>query len=206
MASWSGIDSYLKWKALHYFAREAFKNTVLTTVRDSNFVTVNAVSDEVKGLDAVLTVNLMDFRGKNLFEKSFNVKVPSNGSAILTKLPLEELLKGKSKNEILLLSSLKHKGEEIDTDILYFTEPKDLILPKGEINFKAEEKEGCYYVTLSSPVLCKNIMIISDNSDVNFSDNFFDLLPGKEVVVSCKAQGSLEEFRRGLRVIKTESR
>jgi len=29
VASWSGIDYYGKWKALHYFAREAFKPTVL---------------------------------------------------------------------------------------------------------------------------------------------------------------------------------
>ncbi|OFY45010.1 MAG: hypothetical protein A2X18_13795 [Bacteroidetes bacterium GWF2_40_14] len=206
VASWSGIDSYLKWKALHYFAREAFKNTILTTVRDSNFVTINAVSDTEMNLDAVLTVALIDFRGNSLFQKSFNVKVPSNGSAILTKLPLEELLKDKSRNEVLLLSGLTHIDKVIDTDIRYFTEPKELILPKGDINIKAEEKDGFYYVSVSSAVLCKNIMIISDKYDVNFSDNFFDLLPGKEAVVNCKAQGSLEEFRRGLRVIKTESR
>ncbi len=206
VASWSGIDSYLKWKALHYFARETFKNTILATVKDSNTVTINAVSDTDNPGDAALTVVLMDFLGNKLFKQSFNVKIPSIGSAILTKLPLEELLNKKSKNEVLLLSSLIYKDKVVDTDILYFTEPKELILPKGDINIKADEKNGCFYVTVSSTVLCKNIMIISDNTDVNFSDNFFDLLPGKEAVVSCKAQGSLEEFRRGLRVIKTESR
>jgi len=44
-------------------------------------------------------------------------------------------------------------------------------------------------------------MLISDNTDAQFSDNFFDMLPGETRLITCKANVSWEEFEKGFRFI-----
>ena len=64
------------------------------------------------------------------------------------------------------------------------------------------ENNGEFAVTVHSDKLCKNLMLVSENNNENFSDNFFDLLPGTTKVVKCRANVGLKEFKAGLRVIK----
>jgi beta-mannosidase len=46
VASWSGIDYYGRWKALHYFVKEAFKPTILVCSEEGDLVQIKMVSDE----------------------------------------------------------------------------------------------------------------------------------------------------------------
>jgi len=226
VASWSGIDSYLKWKAMHYFVKEAFKNRVLVSVLDTSYVnktadvvnnvsdlvTIYAVSDLQQQSDAVLKIQLMDFYGKILYTSSSNVKMPANGSAVLTTFPLSSLIKDSVKENMLLFSNLSSTldGKIIDDDILYLTKPKYLNLPKTDIKIDVIEQEGLFNISLKSDVLSKNVMLVSDNHDVNFSNNFFDILPGRKYKVTCDVQKSdgskisLEDFRKGLRVLSLQ--
>ena len=44
-------------------------------------------------------------------------------------------------------------------------------------------------------------MLISDNSDVLFSDNFFDMQPGETRLITCPANMRWEDFEKGFRVL-----
>ena len=201
VASWSGIDYYLKWKAMHYFAREAFKNRIVASVYDKGVMSLYAISDIEESKKAVLEISLTDFFGKTLFSQSLKVSVPSNESALIASFTKNELGIDGMEGEVLLHSRLVCDGELIDEDIAYFTEQKNLKLPATDVELSVIENNGEFVVTVHSDKLCKNLMLVSENNNENFSDNFFDLLPGTTKVVKCRANVGLKEFKAGLRVI-----
>src|SRR6202142_2848424 len=67
VASWSGIDYYGRWKALHYAARKFFAPVLVSPVEDDGNLRVYVVSDRRADLHAKLVVRLVDFEGKELW-------------------------------------------------------------------------------------------------------------------------------------------
>ena len=64
VASWSGIDYYGKWKALHYAAREAFKPTILVLTESDGIINGKIVSDNPNGKKMLVKMKLVSFDGK----------------------------------------------------------------------------------------------------------------------------------------------
>ena len=65
----------------------------------------------------------------------------------------------------------------------YFTQPKNLQLTHPTL-VSAIEKNGDHWeITLKSDVLAKNVYLNFAGIEGFFSDNYFDVLPGKEYKV-----------------------
>jgi beta-mannosidase len=201
VASWSGIDYYGKWKALHYFAREACKNQVINIVADDAKISVTAISDLVEKMPATLQLQLIDFSGNLLWSKSIKVTIPSNGSSVVYSINLQDLPLNGHENEVLLSATLINGKNEIDRQIYYFEKPLKLNLSEPGIQTRIIHEDKEFVIKITSEKLCKNLMLISDNTDVQFSDNFFDLLPGEIKQVTCPATVSVEEFQKGFRTL-----
>ncbi len=201
VASWSGIDYYGKWKALHYFVREACKNQAINLVADDNKLTISGISDLIEKTPAVLELNLVDFNGKSYWSKLVKVTLPSNGSSVIFSIDLKDLPIGGLESEIVLSALLMKGKTEIDRQFFYFAKPAKLNLPEPGIKTNISSKGGAFEVEITSEKLCKNLMLISDNINVQFSDNFFDMLPGETRLVTCPATIGLDDFIKGFRTL-----
>lgn len=51
VVSWSSIDYYGNWKALHYQAKRAFAPLLINPVQQGDSLQVHLLSDELKALD-----------------------------------------------------------------------------------------------------------------------------------------------------------
>ncbi len=200
VASWSGIDYYGRWKAMHYFVREAFKTQIVHVARKGTKLEIIGISDGIVS-DVTLRVNLMDFSGKSLWNRSYSVAMPSNGSIILTSIDLDKIPLLQNKDNSLLYVTLVKNGKVIDSDIYYSDLPKNLKLPFPDINKYISQKEGGFEIELYSKNLCKNLMLVSEGNAYTFSDNFFDILPGETRVIKVDSDLSYDEFERRLSYI-----
>jgi beta-mannosidase len=63
------------------------------------------------------------------------------------------------------------------------------------------EDAGQYIVTLSATHLAKNVFLSAEGFDGQFSENYFDLLPGKTVAVTIPKSLNIEQFRNTLKVL-----
>ena len=63
VASWSGIDYYGKWKALHYFVKEAFELVLVSPVVKNKKIKVFIVSDKLEDIPAKLQILIKNFNG-----------------------------------------------------------------------------------------------------------------------------------------------
>ncbi len=176
VASWSSMDYYGKWKALQYFAKKAYKPYLLSVLNDSTNINVWLVSDELDPDDATVAVTLMDFDGKVLYDNKLDVLTPANTSENIFSIPVKQLLgKANSKGVVLHLSLSDIRKQELAYTDFYFEKPKDLELERAKpiINYI----KGKHY-QITTQHLLKNLYLYTDD-DAVFSDNYFDVLPGK---------------------------
>ncbi|MFH1118389.1 MAG: glycoside hydrolase family 2 protein [Bacteroidota bacterium] len=201
VASWSGIDYYGKWKALHYFAKEACKNQIINVVIENGKLLIYGVSDLSQKTNAVVRLNLADFSGLSLWNRPVKVTLPANNSTLVYSLDLKELPLSYREKEVFLTATLAIGTKELDQEFVYFAKPKDLKLPDPGIKTRISPKGDKLVIEITAQKLCKNLMLISDNTDVLFSDNFFDLQPGETRLVTCPATIRWEDFEKGFRTL-----
>ena len=201
VASWSGIDYYGRWKALHYIVKESYQNTILTSFEENGKLTLHCISDLEKQEEATLKIQLMDFDGNVLWQDSLSFTTPSNSSSPVFEISTAELLKKGKPLEMVLVSEIQIPGRKTFTDLHYFVEPKNLKLEKPEITVQVSEENDYFKVSISSDKLVKNLFLSAGNFPGRFSNNFFDIMPGKEYLVAIPKNGELKDFEKKLKLI-----
>jgi len=188
--SWSGVDYFGRWKALHYFVRDAFEPLIVVPFTDGKNISVSIVSDLLKDTSAMLEMRLYDFRGTELWRYDLKIDVISNSSRVYYSVPSIELT-GKGNAAGLVLEARLSTGDEtIASNLFYFAEPRDLdfkkpVIEKAISEISADEFE----ITLSSNVLVKNIALSTTDSEGFFNNNYFDIIPGRTYTVLFKGDG-----------------
>lgn len=186
--SWSGIDYFGNWKALHYQARRAFAPMIVNPVQEGDSLNVYLISDRLEDSDdMVLEMRLMDFNGRAISWKSVKVRVPANSSVKAYGSDIDGMVDYGQRRNCHLVCSLKDRyGKEMAQTVYYFLPTKDLDLPETEIRTSVKTFEGRCEVTLTSAKLAKDVFVQIPIQGALFSDNFFDLLPGetRKVVIT----------------------
>src|SRR5262245_56924421 len=79
--SWSGRDYYGRWKALQYYASEAFRPRLVSSVIEEGKLCTYVVSDELKDRKADLILTAVDRQGRQLYRQVLkNITIKANTS------------------------------------------------------------------------------------------------------------------------------
>jgi len=191
--SWSSIDYLGNWKTLHYFARQDFKNIILSPILEKNTLKVFALSDSISIYDASLRISLIDFYGNKKFKKEIMVSINKNNSTLLYEYDFSEFLKKYKTKKHAVVLELENNGKVLDKRIVYFAKPKDLDLKKININYRIKQVKDGYQITLKSTNLLKNVYIEIPAKGF-WNNNFFDLIPGEEAIVIFKTQEKINHI------------
>lgn len=181
VVSWSGIDYFGNWKALHYQTARAFAPLIINPIQEDGKLNLYLLSDKLESLsDLTLDMQLIDFNGKKLSRKSITAEAPANASVKIFGCALDDWAAEAMRKDCFLLLTLKDKsGHELTRDVHFFTQTKNLNLPQAAISSKVKVLDGSCEVTLKSAQLAKDVFIQIPIQGARFTDNFFDLLPGE---------------------------
>ena len=196
VVSWSSIDYYGNWKAMHYQSQRAFAPVLLNAFKEGDDLCIYTLSDELKEhKNATLQLKVMDFNGKVLSKKVVKGEVPANASAVFHQEAYAGLATNPT-NTLLLMTLKDQKGKVLSEEIYYFNYPKDQELPVAKVSYKVKQMDGKCEVTLSAKQLARDIFIEIPYQGARFTDNFFDLLPGqtKKIVITS------DEIKKGVPV------
>lgn len=203
VASWSSIDYYGRWKALHYFARKSFAPELVTSSCEDGMVQVSVVSDRLESTPAELTLRMMDFYGTILKTVKRRLRLRSHAAQIAFKESVESLLAGVRPDSVVMRASLTVARGVVAEDLLYFRPVKELALPAATPQMRIKPLGNEFAVGLTAPVLVKNLYLDVDGDGGFFSDNYFDLLPRRTKVVHYKPAAPLDtaSLKRRLRFL-----
>ena len=201
VASWSSIDYFGRWKALQYYARRFYAPVLLTSHVEADTLQFYVVSDRIEPANAVLAVQLRDFNGNKLQVFNKEITVAPLQSRSYFSIPVKDLLANRNANDVMVYCELLTDGKVISSNEYFFAPYKALTLPAADIGFEVARGRNGYSITLSADKLARAVYLSTRTSGF-FSDNYFDLLPGKPVVVEFRTRLNvpLDEFRKGLRV------
>ncbi|MDG1529699.1 MAG: glycoside hydrolase family 2 protein [Polaribacter sp.] len=184
--SWSSIDYFGNWKALQYKAKKAFENVLITYKENKFNILTYIVNDTFEGLNGILNMKVIDFKGNEIWSNSQEISVGENTSQQVYSIPNVNIDR---KNYVYIT---KFNGAK---SLYFFSNPKDLNLPKGMINKEITKTETGFSITLKSEVLQKDVFLFSKNKG-HFSDNFFDLLPNESITIEFKSEAtSLDDLQ-----------
>lgn len=178
-ASRASIDYFGNWKAAHYAVRDVYKPILLVPERIDSLSTLNFyfVSDELENTKAVASFQIWHFKKGKVLDKKIEVEIPANTSTKLVSFKLDSLINLLPKSELVLVYELENDTKAAKR-FHHFVEPKDLNLPKPDIEFKIEESGTNQVLVVTSDVFVKSFFLSTENGSVVFKDNYFDLLPG----------------------------
>ena len=205
VASWSSLDYYGRWKALHYYARRFYAPILVSPHQEEGSVAVYVVSDKTTATVATLRVRIMTFDGKILSDKPLPVTIAPLASKVYLTIPMLDItnLPNCDLGKVFAVTDLLVDNKVISSNELFFVPKTDMQLPQAKIDsmLTAGNAPGIYTLHLASPVLAKSVYVSFANLDVKLVDNYFDLLPGQAVDLSISSAASLDDLKKGLRVI-----
>ena len=202
VASWSSLDFFGRWKALHYAARR-FYSPVLVSIEDQGqTMHVHVTSDVTAPFHGKIVWQLMALDGRVIESGEEAVSLVALESKKITS-PSFNLNPIQSRSAVFI-SNLYQDGKLISTNLATFVPNKHLELGNPMIQTEVTQSGTKLVFHLSSHGLARFVELQIQGKDVVFSDNYFDLPAGTPIEVTCDLpEGmSLNEVKRAL-VIKS---
>ncbi|MDR2627286.1 MAG: glycoside hydrolase family 2 protein [Dysgonamonadaceae bacterium] len=200
VASWSSRDYYGRWKAQHYFARQAYRELLLSPIEKEGVFHVYAISDRLKSTSGVFSVTLMDLNGKRLYTHKEKISVKANVAQIVFSKDTDEMLKGYARNKVVANVRLVVDGEMYSNNYL-FERHKNICFPPVSLHHTVLEKEENYEISLTADKYARGVFLSVDGIENFFSDNYFDILPGETKTITLQTPLSLQEVNSQLKII-----
>ena len=191
VASWSGIDYYGKWKALHYYVTHAFRNILVTGEISDNNLSIYVVSDLQNDETGTISLQIITMKGEVVADFQEEVEILANQSNFCVRLDLDSLIGDLDRNNLFIYARIETNDDYADENIYYLLPTKELSLQQPDIEYSLNVESNRLKVRLKSDVLVKNLYLWFDSFTGNFSDNFFDLLPGREKEITIPFQPEL---------------
>lgn len=190
VASWSGIDYYGRWKALHYAERRMFASLMISCEergevserpfciaepapieKSARLHVSNETSEDVRG---IVRWSLRKPDSSVILEGSVEAEIPALGGAWLEKMDFG----GYEEREIHLAYSFEVDGKIVSENTCLFTPPKHYYFEDPHLWC---ERDGGR-ITVHADAYAKNVEIAGADGDLWLSDNFFDMEAGTRTV------------------------
>ncbi|WP_040279961.1 beta-mannosidase [Psychroserpens damuponensis] len=175
--SWSSLDYFGNWKALHYQAKKSFENVLISSEIENDILKTYMINDNLEGIGSALHMKIINFDGKVIWSKTESMYI-STDNTMVNKIDLKTL--DINLNDAVLVSNFNHH-----TSYFYLAKPKDLKLKKTPIEQIIINNNNGFTITLKSTTLQKNVFLHT-KAKGHFSDNFFDLMPNETIEIKFK--------------------
>ncbi|MBE0655898.1 MAG: glycoside hydrolase family 2 protein, partial [Bacteroidales bacterium] len=182
-ASWSGIDYYGRWKALHYRLKTAFRDIMFNANTDNGCLKIHIVSDLPELKTVQLQFCILSFDGKVIAEENVIHDLSPDSSQLVYQQDIREFLSEDEMKSSVLIMNAFNGNHLLSHKKYFFVKPRDLALKDPIISLHIEKKFNKFFIFLKTLKLAKSIYLVHTKTDGFFSDNYFDLLPGEDKIV-----------------------
>ncbi len=206
VASWSSIDSFERWKALHFMAKKFYAPVLVSGLEDvtAGTVEVHISSDLQQTSVGTLSCRVTQIDGTVLDEKTQKVRIPVNGSRKVATLRLRKFIEQYTNRDILVwLYLTDDNGEELSRNFVSFCRPKHMQLQNPQIKVKVTKYNGiAFKVSLKAAKPALWVWLELDGHDAQFEDNFICMESSQEtaILVSAPTIKTIKSFKQALRV------
>jgi beta-mannosidase len=180
-SSWSSVDYYGRWKALHYAAKKFYAPILLSAKEDGTTVEFHISNETLQEWSGKVTCYLMKQNGDIIHRESLKVKANKLSSRnVLTKhfnLTTDEY------RDVFVYYKLEQNEKKISSGSVLFVPDKHFNYQSPKLMLAFSENVDSYVVKVQSQSLARFVELKVTGIDVVFSENYFDLPVGEEQLV-----------------------
>ena len=201
VASWSSIDYCGRWKALQYYARDAYDEVLVSPYASGKQVVFKAISDRLQKMKGELEITTLTLEGQTVFSKKVSFDLGANGCEDVASITTTELYGGKKENEVFIYVTLNENGKTVSSNIHYPVYSNQYTYSKVAPIITAEKTNEGVNLRLRSSALIRGLYLYVDDDESFFEQNYVTLIPGKEEVVQVKTHLSAAAFEKQLKYL-----
>ncbi|BBI31945.1 beta-mannosidase [Cohnella abietis] len=177
--SWSGIDSFGRWKALHYYSRNFFAPILVSACEEGTQVSLHVANETRDSVHGQLHWKLRDAQSSILLYGSKEIAVSALTSEEIVSLELaENLVTMDDKRNTYLEYYLEVGSEIIGRATVLFVPAKYFQFKNPGLKFTVTEQTTFYEISLTAEAFAKYVQLSLTDIEGVFSDNYFDLSAG----------------------------
>ena len=202
VASWSSLDYFGRWKALHYAARRFYAPLLLSIEDSPPRQSIFVSSDLLEGWQGRVRWALTTLDGATLAKGENAVDVEPMGVMAVAALDFSAHLDDETRRDTVFVAELWHAGRRLSVQTAFFAPTKHLALVDPQIRAEVTEAGGMLSIELSAQSLARLVEISLSDADVVFSDNYFDLPANSAISITAPlpAGWDLAKARAALRI------
>jgi beta-mannosidase len=202
VASWSSLDYFGRWKALHYAARRFYAPLMLSIEDKTPEQTVYVSNDGLEPWEGKVNWSLETLSGEVLASGGAPVKASPQAATVVCKLDFSKHITDENLRKLIFIAELWQGDQFASRQTAPFVPVKHLSLTDPGVTAEVQSENGEMVVELTSQSLALLVEVSLPGADVVFSDNYFNLPAGRSVQISCvlPAGWTPEQAQRGLQV------
>jgi beta-mannosidase len=185
VASWSSMDYFGRWKALHYAARHFYRPVLLSIEDHPPEMSVFVTNDLPEPWMGKVNWWLETLRGEVLTKGQSPIKVDPQSASQISKLDFSDQITDDILRNLVFIAELWQGNQFISRQTAYFVPIKHLSLTDPAITVNMQRKDGELIVEMVSHYLALLVEVSLNGADVVFSDNYFNLPPERPIQISC---------------------
>ena len=204
--SWSSIDYFGRWKALHYMAQKFYAPHAVSMTLEDHRCHVYFSNESFETTEYSLTLSIRDLSGNVL--ETYETKGNSPAFSAIETAVVDICSLGDQKDDVFLEAVIHTKDQKVLKDVETLVPYKYLNLKNPIISTEAEETNDAFILHISSDCFAPFVALDFDDADVIFSDNFFhltdktvqDIIVKKEDILQGHFENA-EDFRKRLQIL-----
>lgn len=204
--SWSSIDYFGRWKALHYMAQKFYAPHAVSMTLEDHRCHVYFSNESFETTEYSLTLSIRDLSGNVL--ETYETKGNSPAFSAIETAAVDICSWEDQKDDVFLEAVIHTKDQKVLKDVETLVPYKYLNLKNPVISTEAEETNDAFILHISSDCFAPFVALDFDDADVIFSDNFFhltdktvqDIIVKKEDILQGHFENA-EDFRKRLQIL-----
>jgi beta-mannosidase len=200
-ASWSSMDWFGRWKALHFHARRFYAPVAVAALRSAEGSTaVSLINDRTRPVQGELRLRLMTLDGKILRDERKSIKLAPLSAEKVADYADADLLGSADPVSTVAVFDLQADGEPASRRVVYFKAAKDMLWPDPGLRVEMRRNGKGYALDLHAAKFARAVWIDFGDTDADLADNALTLAPGEHRTVHVSSKAGLAALRRSLRL------
>jgi beta-mannosidase len=184
--SWSTVDYLGRWKAGHYALQRLYAPLLLTAQVEGGDVVAHIAYDQMVSREATLRLTMKSFTGNIIGQHEAAVVLRPESAWEAFRLPTKVFAGRFDPATTLLEASIHAGGKVLASDVHYFVPAAQQRLPDPDFKFEVVAADDHYLLTIAPRHLMRCVELRVQGAEAEFSDNFFDFLPGASYTVALR--------------------
>ena len=141
-SSWSSVDYFGRWKALHYMARRFYAPLLVSGAEDAKGrkVDLYVTSDRREDCQGSLRWTVTDVSGGKIDAGSIDVDIAAGKSRLVRSLDLRDAVQKHGPNNLLVWLKLDVAGQTVSENLVTLAYPRELNLLDPALSAEIAEK------------------------------------------------------------------